>query len=83
MIIRKMQADFGCLRASHRARPGLNIIRQPNESVSTWCAFIRAMLYASTRLSGKSRVFAGQLRYAPGRARRCPARWSWNTAGAR
>ena len=40
MIIRKMQADFGCLEGkSLELEPGLNIIRQPNESgKSTWCA---------------------------------------------
>ena len=33
MIIRKMQADFGCLEGkSLELEPGLNIIRQPNES---------------------------------------------------
>ena len=53
MIIRKMQADFGCLEGkSLELEPGLNIIRQPNESgKSTVMAFLRAMLYG---LNGKS-----------------------------
>lgn len=86
MIIRKMQADFGCLEGkSLELEPGLNIIRQPNESgKSTWCAFIRAMLYGiDTAERQKAGFLPDKLRYAPCRARRCPARWSWNTAGAR
>ena len=61
MIIRKMQADFGCLEGkSLELEPGLNIIRQPNESgKSTWCAFIRAMLYG---IDTSERQKAGFLR---------------------
>ena len=42
-----MEANFG--RLSHAAldlQPGLNVITAPNESgKSTWCSFIRNMLY--------------------------------------
>ena len=68
MIIRKMQADFGCLEGkSLELEPGLNIIRQPNESgKSTWCAFIRAMLYGiDTTERQKSGFLPDKLRYAP------------------
>ena len=47
MRIRKMQATFGKLSGeSISFHGGLNVIYAPNESgKSTWCAFIRAMLY--------------------------------------
>lgn len=47
MIIKKMTAHFGTLDgASLAPGPGLNILYAPNESgKSTWCAFLRAMLY--------------------------------------
>ncbi|MGI6028417.1 MAG: ATP-binding protein [Candidatus Heteroscillospira sp.] len=47
MIIRKLTARFGVLDGkSLSLSEGLNIITAPNESgKSTWCAFIRAMLY--------------------------------------
>ena len=47
MIIKKMTAWFGTLEgASLELGEGLNVIYAPNESgKSTWCAFIRAMLY--------------------------------------
>lgn len=68
MIIRKMRADFGCLEGkSLELEPGLNIIRQPNESgKSTWCAFIRAMLYGiDTAERQKAGFLPDKLRYAP------------------
>lgn len=68
MIIRSMRADFGCLEGkSLELEPGLNIIRQPNESgKSTWCAFIRAMLYGiDTTERQKSGFLPDKLRYAP------------------
>lgn len=68
MIIRIMRADFGCLEGkSLELEPGLNIIRQPNESgKSTWCAFIRAMLYGiDTTERQKSGFLPDKLRYAP------------------
>lgn len=47
MQIRRMDASFGKLNnASLRLQPGLNLIYAPNESgKSTWCHFIRTMLY--------------------------------------
>ena len=47
MIIKKMTAWFGTLEgASLELGEGLNVIYAPNESgKSTWCAFLRAMLY--------------------------------------
>lgn len=47
MLIRNMTATFGKLdNASMQLQPGLNIIYAPNESgKSTWCHFIRTMLY--------------------------------------
>ena len=47
MMIKKMKANFGCLEnAEMELHEGLNIITAPNESgKSTWCAFIRCMLY--------------------------------------
>lgn len=68
MIIRSMRADFGCLEGkSLELEPGLSIIRQPNESgKSTWCAFIRAMLYGiDTTERQKSGFLPDKLRYAP------------------
>ena len=47
MIIRKMTASFGVLK-DHilELDPGQNVIESPNESgKTTWCAFLRAMLY--------------------------------------
>jgi len=58
VIIRKMRANFGCLKnAELLLEPGLNIIEAPNESgKSTWSAFLRSMLYGldTTRRSGLS-----------------------------
>ena len=47
MIIRKMTATFGTLEGKTlELKPGLNVIEAPNEwGKSTWCAFLRAMLY--------------------------------------
>lgn len=47
MIVRKMTANFGVLsHAELELEPGLNVIQLPNESgKSTWCAFLRLMLY--------------------------------------
>ncbi|MBR4474969.1 MAG: AAA family ATPase [Oscillospiraceae bacterium] len=68
MIIRKLQASFGKLQnETLRFHGGLNVIYAPNESgKSTWCAFIRAMLYG---IDSSERARAGSLpdkqRYAP------------------
>ena len=68
MIIKRMTASFGCLDGKTlELKPGLNVIAAPNESgKSTWCAFIRAMLYG---VDSSERARAGHLpdkaRYAP------------------
>ena len=47
MVIRKLNASFGKLNNETISfHDGLNVISMPNESgKSTWCAFIKAMLY--------------------------------------
>ena len=68
MEIRKMTADFGALRgATLELKSGLNIVRAPNESgKSTWCAFIRAMLYGvDSAQRAKAGVLPDKKRYAP------------------
>ena len=68
MIIRKLRASFGKLENEElKLHDGLNVIYAPNESgKSTWCAFIRAMLYG---VDSSERVRSGylpdKLRYAP------------------
>ena len=68
MKINKLTASFGKLESESLSfHPGLNVIYAPNESgKSTWCAFIRAMLYG---IDSSERVRAGylpdKLRYAP------------------
>ena len=68
MIIKRMTASFGCLDGKTlELKPGLNVIAAPNESgKSTWCAFIRAMLYG---VDSSERARSGHLpdkaRYAP------------------
>ena len=68
MRINKMTASFGKLEnESLSLHPGLNVIYAPNESgKSTWCAFIRAMLYGvDTTERVKSGYLPDKLRYAP------------------
>ena len=68
MIIRSMRADFGRLEGETlELGPGLNVIKRPNESgKSTWCAFIRAMLYGiDTGERAKSGFLPDKLRYLP------------------
>lgn len=68
MKISRMTASFGRLdRETLELGPGLNIVQAPNESgKSTWCAFIRAMLYG---VNSSERDRQGQLsvktRYRP------------------
>lgn len=68
MMINKLTASFGKLEnESLRFHDGLNVICSPNESgKSTWCAFIRSMLYG---VDSSERARAGYLpdkqRYAP------------------
>ncbi len=68
MYIKKMTADFGALEGrTLELEKGLNVLYAPNESgKSTWCAFIRAMLYG---VDTSQRARQGQLpdktRYRP------------------
>ncbi len=68
MIIKKLRADFGTLHGNElELHDGLNVIEQPNESgKSTWCAFIRAMLYG---VDSSERARAGhqpdKVKFAP------------------
>ena len=68
MKINKLTASFGKLdHETLKLHDGLNVIYAPNESgKSTWCAFIRAMLYG---VDSSERSRAGylpdKLRYAP------------------
>ena len=63
MQIRRLSASFGILQNSlknnrMKLEPGLNIIQSPNEQgKSTWCAFIRAMLYGINTSERKSDGF--------------------------
>ena len=68
MIIRKMTANFGTLdHAELELQPGLNVIEAPNESgKSTWCAFLRTMLYGlDTSQREKKGVKPDKVLYAP------------------
>ncbi len=68
MIIRRMTASFGQLEnRTLELKEGLNVITSPNESgKSSWCAFIRAMLYG---IDSAERARVGYLpdkqRFAP------------------
>ena len=68
MMINKLTASFGKLENETLTfHDGLNVIHAPNESgKSTWCAFIRAMLYG---VDSGERARGGYLpdkqRYAP------------------
>lgn len=68
MKIKKMTASFGALgNKTLELKDGLNVIYAPNESgKSTWCAFIRAMLYgvdSSQRERGGAKP--DKLKYLP------------------
>ena len=68
MKIKKLHATFGKLNGDTlELSKGLNIIRAPNESgKSTWCAFIRAMLYGiNTSQRDKPGFIADKNKYAP------------------
>ncbi len=74
MNILSMTATFGCLDgATLTLGPGLNLLELPNESgKSTWCAFLRAMLYGLE--SRKGGALSERNRYTP---------WSGNPMGGR
>ncbi|MBR0159918.1 MAG: AAA family ATPase [Oscillospiraceae bacterium] len=68
MKIRKLRATFGKLNNDTLSfHSGLNVIYAPNESgKSTWCAFIRAMLYGiDTSERAKGNYLPDKQRYAP------------------
>lgn len=68
MQINKLSADFGKLSGDTlELHEGLNVICAPNESgKSTWCAFIRAMLYGiDSSERQKSGYLPDKTRYAP------------------
>lgn len=77
MIIRHMQGTFGTLDGEQlRLDTGLNIIYAPNESgKSTWCAFLRAMLYG---IDTSQRARAG---FVPDKQKYAP--WSGKPMGGR
>ena len=68
MTILKLRASFGKLEGETLSlHEGLNVVYAPNESgKSTWCAFIRAMLYGvDSSERAKSGYLPDKLRYAP------------------
>ena len=68
MKIRKMTANFGTLEnETLTLSDGLNVIYSPNEGgKSTWCAFLRAMLYGvDSSQREKNGVKPDKVRYAP------------------
>ena len=68
MKINKLTASFGKLEnETLTLHNGLNVIYAPNESgKSTWCAFIRAMLYGvDSSERSRSGYLPDKLRYAP------------------
>ena len=68
MKIKSMSASFGGLnKARLELGEGLNLISAPNEAgKSTWCAFLKAMLYGiDTRDRDKKNYLADKNRYQP------------------
>ncbi|MBQ6539841.1 MAG: AAA family ATPase [Oscillospiraceae bacterium] len=68
MIIKELDASFGKLKNKKLVlKDGLNVICAPNESgKSTWCAFIRAMLYGiDTSRRKKEDYLPDKTRYLP------------------
>ena len=68
MKIKRMTARFGVLdNETISFSPGLNVITVPNEGgKSSWCAFMRAMLYGvDSSQREKNGVKPDKLRYAP------------------
>lgn len=68
MIIKRLSASFGRLNnETLTLKDGLNIIEAPNEAgKSTWCAFIRTMLYG-IRTSDRDKLgyLSNKTRYRP------------------
>ena len=68
MKIRKLHATFGKLQDDTLSlHGGLNVVYAPNESgKSTWCAFIRSMLYGIDNTDGVlDGLLSERTRYAP------------------
>ena len=68
MRINKLTASFGKLQnETLRFHDGLNVIYAPNESgKSTWCAFIRAMLYGvDSSERSRNGYLPDKLKYVP------------------
>ena len=68
MKINRLRASFGKLNGDElKLAPGLNVIEAPNESgKSTWCAFIRAMLYGvNTAERDKAGYLSDKSHYRP------------------
>lgn len=68
MMIKKLDATFGKLEGeSLELHDGLNVISAPNESgKSTWCAFVRAMLYGvDSSERQKTGFLPDKMRFAP------------------
>ena len=68
MIFRRLNANFGVLsHAQLELTPGLNVIEEPNESgKTTWCTFVRAMLYGpGAARGGKNGTKSDRELYAP------------------
>ncbi len=68
MKIKSLTASFGKLdNARLELKDGLNIIQAPNESgKSTWCAFIKAMLYGiNTSERDKTGFLSDKTKYRP------------------
>ncbi len=81
MILRRLRADFGALSGETlELTPGLNVIEAPNESgKSTWCAFVRVMLYGPSGRSGKGVPRSDKELYTPwdGRPMRGTVELNW------
>lgn len=68
MKIKRMTATFGCLdHATLELKDGINIVTLPNEGgKSTWCAFLRVMLYGlNTRERSRKDFLADKTHYQP------------------
>lgn len=68
MKIKRMTATFGCLdHQTLELEDGLNILTLPNEGgKSTWCAFLRVMLYGlNTRERDKKGFLSDKTHYQP------------------
>ena len=85
MQIRRLTATFGKLQEQTlELQDGLNILQAPNETgKSTWCAFLRAMLYGiNTKERDRAGLLADKNRYAPWSGAACPGGWTAFTRAA-